>query len=124
MKTVLSHETFHAKPGTCGHSTLLQGYPHPKGKAKTWWGGDESNTEFPTPEGSRRNGLLLATVGAQDWETLGLGTGREPKAPDLESALASWPWASSRLGFLSLLFPLCHQHYGLPAAVFRALYSS
>lgn len=45
---------------------------------------------------------------------MGLGTGREPKAPDLESALASWPWASSRLGFLSLLFPFVTNTMALP----------
>lgn len=33
---VLSHDTFRAKPGTWGHPTLRQSYPHPKGRAKTW----------------------------------------------------------------------------------------
>ena len=74
-KRVLNHETFHAKPGTCGRSALPQGSPHSKGRAKTWWGG-MSPTQFPTREGSRRNGLLPTTIGLG--ESLGLGTGREP----------------------------------------------
>lgn len=43
MKTVLNYETFHAKPGMYGHSTLLR-LATLQGQSQDMVGRDESNT--------------------------------------------------------------------------------
>lgn len=98
---------FHAKWGTCGHSTLLQGCPHPKGRARTWgWGGVGPRQSFPLRKDLEGMNCCPPTAGARDWWGQGFGISPREPALDLE-----------QVPFRSLSFPVVTIVVLVPASV-------